>query len=179
MMAMLIAASFLVATTVMSLVACWSVRRYEAVSDENRMFLLETIRKFSRALQLAERYGEGNAYHVTEEGRLLVASAKEYLYAAFTGCQEFWDLVANDRRAADMSARAIEELNGGDPERSLSCILNACGKTYLDIVGFPSGLSYPYVCFGATAKQLHEELLEKVENDSDYCFHAGKSSTTA
>jgi len=124
--------------------------------------------KFARALHIAERYGKGNAFHITKDGRLLVVDAKVYLFAAFSGAKDFWELVAHDRRLAEDSSVPIESVNRGNLERLMAVVLNAGGKTYLDAVCLPNNLLHPYICTMVPAEEFIQEL--------DECCKRGKSA---
>lgn len=124
--------------------------------------------KFARALHIAERYGKGNAFHITKDGRLLVVDAKVYLFAAFSGAKDFWELVAHDRRLAADSSVPIESVNRGNLERLMAVVLNAGGKTYLDAVCLPNNLLHPYICTMVPAREFIQEL--------DECCKRGKGA---
>ena len=135
-------------------------KRAEIVRD-NPMVRVTASWQLARAQILSERYVGVNAYHVTEDGRLLVARAEECLYAIFAGVEDYWKMVSADPGCADVSAGAIEQLKGRDRKREMTRIADNCGVTYLNAVGFPGDLYHPYLATRTTVQHLLDEIEEK------------------
>lgn len=132
-----------------------------AIVRDNPLVRVTAAWELARAQVLSERYVGVNAYHVTEDGRLLVARGEECLYAIFAGVEDYWKIVSADPGCADASAGAIERLKGRDRKREMIRIANNCCVTYLDAVGFPGDLYHPYLATRATVQHLLDEIEEK------------------
>ena len=140
-------------------VGCVLMRRTARVEDcLARRY--NALRELFRAELLAGGKDKVKAYHVAEDGSVLVADAERFYAALFSGIHDFWETVAVYGGESHRVAVPVDEMKFGDGECRLTRISCACGETYVDAV-FPDNLPYPYLCARATSEDLKKAVVER------------------
>lgn len=137
----MIIVAMLATLALVPIVVIWLQQRKRArviLAQESRKYwtneiTLHAVWQFLRAKFLAGGYDKHHAYHIAEDGRILVVDAVDFYLAVLAGMHDFWDAVST-ARGFGRKARTVtlEEIDFGDGKGNYTFIDGYCGHSYID-----------------------------------------------